>query len=309
MAQTSAIPRSQPRARFRLGAKRQDWPWALLFLAPNLVLFLVFFAYPIVYGVYISFHDWKIVGPKKWVGLDNYVKFFNDDKTLKLLENSIYFVLGATIPLILLSLGIATLLNQVVFGRYAWRGLYFLPLVSSPVAAAAVWKWLYAKDQGLINYGLVQLGGSRVDWLYNVRWALPALVVMTIWQLLPFNTIIYLAGLQEVPRSLYDAAAVDGASGWRQFRDITIPMVTPTTFFVLMISLFSLLFGAFDTINVMTQGGPINSTNVFVYDIYQNAFKFFRMGYASAEAYLLFLVVFVLTLGNWALQKRWVHYE
>ncbi|MEA2524556.1 MAG: multiple sugar transport system permease protein [Thermomicrobiales bacterium] len=308
MALSQAMPRVRQRTRFRLGANR-DWPWALFFLAPNLILFLVFFAYPIVYGLYISLFDWKIIGPKKWVGIGNYVDFFGDDLTRKLLWNSIYYVVGSTVPLILLSLGIATLLNTVVYGKYAWRGLYFLPLVSSPVAAAAVWKWLYAKDQGLINYAFVQLGGDRIDWLYNTRWALPSLILMTIWQLLPFNTIVYLAGLQEVPRSLYDAAEVDGATGWRKFRDITIPLVTPTTFFVIMITLFSLLFGSFDIINVMTQGGPIDSTNVFVYNIYQNAFKFFRMGYASAEAYLLFLVVFVLTLGNWALQKRWVHYE
>lgn len=269
----------------------------------------MFFAYPVVYGLYISFFNWKIVGKKQWIGLQNYSDILRDDLTPKLLTNSLYFVVGTTIPLILISLVVATLLNAVVFGKYAWRGLYFLPLVSSPVAAAAVWKWLYAKDQGLINYAMVQLGIDRIDWLYNTRWAMPALIVMTIWQLLPFNTIIYMAGLQEVPRTLYDAAAVDGASGWRQFRDITIPMVTPTTFFVLTITLFNLLFGAFDTINVMTQGGPLNATNVFVYNIYENAFKNFRMGYASAQAYLLFVVVFVFTIGNWVLQKRWVHYE
>jgi multiple sugar transport system permease protein len=214
MALSQAMPRVRQRTRFRLGANR-EWPWALFFLAPNLILFLVFFAYPIVYGLYISLFDWKIIGPKKWVGLGNYVDFFGDDLTRKLLWNSIYYVVGSTVPLILLSLGIATLLNTVVYGKYAWRGLYFLPLVSSPVAAAAVWKWLYAKDQGLINYAFVQLGGDRIDWLYNTRWALPSLILMTIWQLLPFNTIVYLAGLQEVPRSLYDAAEVDGATGWR----------------------------------------------------------------------------------------------
>lgn len=308
MALTQTLPQARTRPRFRLGANR-DWPWALLFLAPNMILFLLFFGYPVVFGLYISFFNWKIVGKKHWIGIQNYVDIVRDDLTPKLLVNSLYYVVGTTVPLIVISLVIATMLNQVVFGKYVWRGIYFLPLVSSPVAAAAVWKWLYAKDQGLINYGMVKLGIDRIDWLYNTRWALPALIAMTIWQLLPFNTIIYIAGLQEVPRSLYDAAAVDGANGWRQFRDITIPMVTPTTFFVIMISLFNLLFGAFDIINVMTQGGPLNSTNVFVYNIYENAFKNFKMGYASAQAYLLFLVVFVMTIGNWALQKRWVHYE
>ena len=308
MAQAKTLIQARPRARLRLGANR-DWPWALLFLAPNLVLFLVFFAYPIVYGAYISLFDWRIIGPKEWVGIQNYVDFFRDDLTPKLLWNSLVYVVGATVPLIVVALLSAVLLNAAVFGRYAWRSLYFLPLVTSPVAAAAVWKWLYARDQGLINYALLKVGADRVDWLFSTRWALPAVIVMTVWKLLPFNTIIYLAGLQEIPRHLYDAAAVDGASGWRQFRDVTVPLITPTTFFVLLITLFSLLFGSFDIIQVMTQGGPLDSTNIFVYNIYENAFVFFRMGYASAQAYLLFAVVFVATIGNWVLQKRWVNYE
>jgi multiple sugar transport system permease protein len=308
MARAETLLEIRSRGRGRWSVNR-DWPWAVLFLAPNLVLFLVFFAYPIVYGAYISLFDWTIIGPKQWLGVQNYVDFFQDDLTPTLLWNSFYYVVGATIPLIVLALLSAALLNAVAVGRYAWRSLYFLPLVTSPVAAAAVWKWLYAKDQGLINYALVNIGGDRVDWLFSTQWAMPAVIVMSVWKLLPFNTIIYLAGLQEIPRHLYDAAAVDGASGWRQFRDITVPLITPTTFFVLLITLFSLLFGSFDIINVMTQGGPLDATNIFVYNIYENAFEFFRMGYASAQAYILFVVVFVATIGNWLLQKRWVHYE
>jgi multiple sugar transport system permease protein len=269
----------------------------------------MFFAYPIVYGLYMSFFDWKVLTPARFIGFDNYDRFFRDDLTPTLLRNSVYYIVGCTVPLIVLALLCATLLNAVVYARHFWRGLYFLPLVTSPVAAAAVWKWLYAKDQGLISYGLAQVGVERIDWLYNTRWAMPSVIVMTVWQLLPFNTILYLAGLQEIPRHLYDAAAVDGASGWRQFRDITVPLITPTTFFVLLITTFSLLFGSFDIINVMTQGGPLDSTNILIYNIYQNAFQYFRMGYASAQAYLLFLVVFCLTIANWRLQKRWVHYQ
>jgi multiple sugar transport system permease protein len=155
---------------------------------------------------------------------------------------------------------------------------------------------------------LTKLGGERIDWLYNTTWAMPAVIVMSIWLLLPFNTILYLAGLQEIPRHLYEAAAIDGASRFRQFRDITIPLITPTTFFVLLITMFGLLFGSFDIINVMTQGGPIDSTNTFIYNIYQSGFRYFQLGYASAQAYILFVFVFVLTIANWRLQKRWVHY-
>jgi multiple sugar transport system permease protein len=308
MAQAEVLVARRSRVHAWRVANR-DWPWALLFLAPNLLLFAVFFAYPIFFGFYISLHNWKIIGAKRWIGLDNYVNFFKNDQTPKLFWNSLYYTVGATVPLIVLALVSAVLLNQIVLGRYVWRSIYFLPLVTSPVAAAAVWKWLFAKDQGLINYAVLQFGGSRIDWLYNTRWAMPAVIVMTIWKLLPFNTIVYIAGLQEIPRHLYDAAAVDGATGWRQFRDITVPLISPTTFFVLTITLINLLFGSFDIIQVMTQGGPIDSTNVFVYNIYENAFEFFRMGYASAQAYLLFIVVFAITMLSWIAQKKWVTYE
>lgn len=309
MAQSEALIDARPQAR-RIGrGPNRDGPWAVFFLAPNLILFAVFMIYPIVFGLSMSFQDWKVLTPAEWVGFGNYIAFVRDPLTPTLLWNSLYYIVGATVPLIVLSLACAVLLNKVVHGRYAWRGIYFLPLVTSPVAAAAVWKWLYAKDQGLINYALAQIGLPRIDWLYDTRWAMPAVIVMTVWKLLPFNTILYLAGLQEIPGHLYDAAAVDGASTWRKFRDITVPMVTPTTYFVLIITLLNLLFGGFDIINVMTQGGPIDATNIFIYNIYQNAFQFFRMGYASAQAYVLFVLVFVLTLLNWRLQKRWVHYE
>ncbi len=308
MARALPLPASRTGWRLRRGPNR-DWPWALLFLGPNLLLFAVFVAYPVFSGLYLSFFDWKIVTPPVWVGLDNYLAFFRDPLTPKLAANSLLYVVGAAVPLVVVALASATLLNAVARGAYAWRAIYFLPLVTSPVAAAAVWKWLYARDQGLLNIGLSQLGVPRVDWLFNTTWAMPAVIVMTVWKLLPFNTILFLAGLQEIPRHLYDAAAVDGASRWQQFRHVTVPLITPTTFFVLLITLFGLLFGSFDIINVMTQGGPLDSTNVFIYDIYRNAFEYFRMGYASTQAYILFVLVFFLTLANWRLQKRWVHYE
>lgn len=307
MESLKAIPAVKARSWVRPSMQR-DWPWAILFLGPNLVLFAVFMAYPVFYGLYISLFDWKIIQPPRWVGLDNYIHFFHDPLTPKLIWQSLYYAIGSTIPLVALALLCAVMLNAVIHGRYVWRGIYFLPLVTSPVAAAAVWTWLYAKDQGLINYFLVKLGGSRIDWLFDTTWAMPALIIMTIWKLLPFNTILYLAGLQEIPAHLYEAAAIDGASRWRQFRDITLPLVTPTTFLVLLITILNLLFGSFDIINVMTQGGPLQSTNVFIYNIYQNAFQYFRMGYASAQAYILFVVVFALTVVNWRLQRKWVHY-
>lgn len=291
--------------------EKKDWKaglWALLFLGPNLILFLIFTAYPVGYGLYISLYNYSILKPKRWVGLANYDRFIHHPDTPDLIKRSIYYAVGATVPAVVLPLVIAVLLTNAGAATRFFRGLYILPIVTSPVAAAAVWKWMYAKDFGLINYGLRRVGGQPVEWLFNLTWAMPAVIVMTIWLLLPFNTILYTAGLQEVPRDLYDAAAVDGASKLQQFWSITIPLITPTTFFVLLITMINVLVGGFDVINVLTQGGPLHATDVLIYDIYENAFKNFRMGYASAEAYVLFAAVLVVTLFNWALQKRWVHY-
>ena len=291
--------------------EKRDWKaglWALVFLGPNLILFLAFTAYPVGYGLYISLYDYSIIKPKKWIGLDNYDAFFHHPDTFDLFKRSFYYAAGATVPAVILPLLIAVLLTNAGVTTKFFRGLYFLPIVTSPVAAAAVWKWMYAKDFGLINYGLRSVGGQPVDWLFDLDWAMPAVIVMTIWLLLPFNTILYTAGLQEVPSDLYDAAAVDGASKIQQFVGITIPLITPTTFFVLLITMINVLVGGFDVINVLTQGGPLHATDVLIYDIYVNAFQNFKMGYASAQAYVLFAAVLLVTLFNWVLQKRWVHY-
>ena len=198
----------KPRTRKAKKLRRYDWPWVLLFLGPNLVLFLVFMAFPVFYGLYMSFFKWNIVGTPHFIGFSNYVHFFHDPLTPQLAKNSMIFLIGAVIPIIVLSLLSATLLNAVTRFVSFWRGLYFLPLVTSPVAAAAVWRWLYSKDNGLVNYFVTRFGFAAHDWLYNTTWALPAIIIVTIWLALPFNTILYLAGLQEIPRDLYEAAEI-----------------------------------------------------------------------------------------------------
>jgi multiple sugar transport system permease protein len=304
-------PRFWRRNHHRVKEKK-DWNaalWALLFLGPNLILFLIFTAYPVGYGIYISLYNYSVLKPKKWVGLDNYRDFINDPKTPDLIWRSIYYAVGTTIPVVVLPLVVAVLLTNAGVATKPFRMIYILPIVTSPVAAAAVWKWLYAKDFGLINYALSWIGVNPVDWLYSLTWSMPAVIVMSVWLLVPFNIILYTAGLQEVPRDLYDAAEVDGASSFQQFRTVTVPMITPTIFFVFLITMIGVLVGGFDVINVLTQGGPLQATNVLIYDIYKNAFENFKMGYASAQAYVLFLGVLAVTLFNWILQKRWVHYS
>lgn len=312
-ATESELETLQRGRRWRRGRseEKKDWRaalWALFFLGPNLILFLIFTAYPVGYGLYISLYNYSILKPKEWVGLQNYDRFVNDPKTPDLIWRTIYYAVGTTIPAVVLPLVIAVLLNNAGGATKFFRTLYILPIVTSAVAAAAVWKWLYARDFGLINYVVRKAGGQPIDWLYSLQWAMPAVIVMSVWLLIPFNVILYTAGLQEVPRDLYDAAAVDGASSFQQFRSVTLPMITPTIFFVLLITMIGVLVGGFDVINVLTQGGPLQSTNILIYDIYKNAFENFRMGYASAQAYVLFLAVLIITLVNWGLQKRWVHY-
>jgi len=306
MARALPAPITRPKTKNGLRTvRRQDWLWAVLFLGPNLALFGLFMAWPVAYGFWISLHKWDFITQPEWRGLDNYRYVFEDPLTPTLIKNTIYYVGGCTIPLIAVALGTAVLLNAVSRFKVVWRGIYFLPLVMSSVAAAVVWNWLYARDAGLINFGLSKVGIGSTDWLFNTDWAMPAVVLMTVWKLLPFNTILFLAGLQEIPVHLYEAAEIDGASPWRRFRDITLPLITPTTFFVLLITLFGLLFGSFDIINVMTQGGPLQSTVSVLYFMYEEGFKWWNLGRASAVAFLLFLLLFQVTLLQlWIARRR-----
>ena len=189
-----------------------------------------------------------------------------------------------------------------------FRGIYFLPLVTSGVAAATIFKWVYAKQAGPLNQLVGLFGIPRQDWIFDETLVLPSLIVLAIWHRVPLNIIFYLAALQGVDRTLYEAARIDGANRWQQFRFVTWPLVTPTTFFVLIITTIALLVGAFDQISVMTNGGPLDASNVLVFNIYRTAFVYFQMGYASAMAYILFLVILAFTAVQWIMQKRWVHY-
>jgi ABC-type sugar transport system permease subunit len=257
----------------------------------------------------VSFFRWTIIEPPVFVGIDNYTYFlYGDPLSPKVARNSLVYVLGALPISVLLPLGLAVLLNAGLRGTAFFRSLYFLPLVTSSVATATIFKWIYARQAGPINQLTGIFGFPRQDWLFDERLVLPALIIATIWHRVPLNIIFYLAALQSVPGILYEAAQIDGANRWQQFRHITWPLVTPTTFFVLIITMISLLIGAFDMVNVMTQGGPLDASNVFVFNIYRTAFTYFQMGYASAMAYILFLVVLVVTMIQWWLQKRWVHY-
>lgn len=287
----------------------RDVPWALFFLGPNFVLFFVFTAFPVVFGVVVSFTHWNIIEPMQFTGLANYRKLlFEDPLTWKTIGLTFYYTIGVLPTSLAISLFFSVLLNQRIRAVGFWRGIYFLPMVTSGVAIALVWKWLYAYQFGAVNSIIGIFGIARQNWLFDQTLVMPAIIVVAIWAALPVQIIFFLAGLQSVPRDLYEVASIDGAGRWQQFLHVTWPMITPTTFFLVLITLIQSMTGGFDIVWNMTQGGPLDASNLFIIQLYRTAFVYFQMGYASAMAYGLFLVVLVVTIIQWRAQDRWVHY-
>ncbi len=295
---------AQPRRRIP-----RDLPWALLFLGPNVILFSVFTAFPIVFGLVVSFVHWDIVDPMEFAGLSNYRHLlFEDPLTWKTIKLTLYYTAGVLPTSMAISLFFSILLNQRIRLLGFWRGIFFLPMVTSGVAIALVWKWLYAAQFGAVNSLIALVGIPRQDWLYNQSLVMPAIIVVAIWAALPVQIIFYLAGLQSVPQDLYEAASIDGAGRWQQFLHVTWPMISPTTFFLLLITIIGSMTGGFDIVWNMTQGGPLDASDLFIVQLFRTAFVYFQMGYASAMAYALFLIVLVVTIVQWRAQGRWVHY-
>lgn len=289
--------------------RRQETIAGYLFLLPNIVGFLVFSSVPVVATFTISLLDWDLIRTPRFVGIDNYVKLLTDDAVFrKVLFNTAYYVIGTVPAGIILSLLLALAMNANVKGISFFRVIFFIPVISASVAVAVMWRWLYNTDFGLINLILTSVGLKGIPWLSSTAWAMPAVILMAIWKSLGYNMVIFLAGLQSIPAHLHEAAAIDGANGVQRFRYITLPLLAPTTFFVLVISVIS-SFQVFDLAFVLTRGGPGDATNTMVMYIYNQAFQFFHMGYAAAIAWVLFGIIFAITLMQHQLQKRWVHYE
>jgi len=281
---------------------------------------------PIVGAVVVSLLDWDILSPPKYIGLGNYAAIWKDlveGETLRqVIINTIYFTAG-TVPLAMaVSLGIALLLNRKLWGVAAFRVIYFLPTVTSIVALSIVWRLMYNPDYGIINrllmalkipwltsagFGFVPLVPHPPGWLADPKWAMPAIILMSVWTGIGYNSILYLAGMQGIAATYYEAARIDGANAWQQFRHVTWPLLSPTTLFIFTMSVIG-GFQVFTQIFMMTGGNPTPQTMVYVYHIYSQAFTSFRMGYASALAFLLFVVILSVTLVQLSVTKRWVHY-
>jgi multiple sugar transport system permease protein len=272
-------------------------------LLPSLIGMSAFYILPVASSFVLSFSKWDLLTPIQWIGIGNYFAALSDPTVQQALRNTLAFILGYLPAVVGIGLGIALLLNRKLKGRTIFRAIYFVPVVTSWVAVSLVWKWLLNPQYGLINFGLSLIGIKGPGWLFDPSWAMAGIVLTTIWKDIGFVTVIYLAGLQEIPENLGEAADIDGASAWQRFWTITWPMLAPTTFFVTTISLIS-SFQVFDQVFIMTGGGPVGATTTMVQLIYKNAFSYGQMGYASAISWLLFALIFAVTLAQNLLQKR-----
>ena len=287
---------------------KHDIPYAILFLAPSLLGLIVFTLIPIIASLGLSFTDWNLLSPPKFVGLQNFKDIFADGVLWISLTNTLKYAAMIIPGSTALALALALFINREFPGIKLIRLFFMLPGVASLVAIAMVWRWLYNDQFGLFNSGLRAIGLSPIGWLTTEQWVLPAIVLMLLWSGMGFDAIIYLAALRNIPRHLYEAAELDGANSWQQFWKITFPLLTPIHFYNLIIGLIG-SFQVFDVIYVMTDGGPGFSSRVFAYHLFLQAFRRFRMGYASAMAWFLFLIIFVLTLIQWRILGRRVEYD
>lgn len=278
-----------------------------LFLSPNIIGFLLFVAVPVIFSLVLSFFKWDMIRPPEFVGLDNFkILLFKDPVFWKVVKNTFIYV-GSYVPLnILISLGLALWICTFKKNTLL-KTIFFLPVLAPTVAVALVWKFLF-QPEGLINYFLSFFNIEQLGWLGDKKFALLGIILMSAWKFYGMNMIIFIAAIKAIPSSLYEAAKIDGASSFQRFFNITLPMISPAMFFAIVMTLIT-SFQVFDQALVMTGGGPVNSTNTIVMYLYNNGFQYFQMGTASAIAWLLFMVIFVVTIIQMKLQKKWVNDE
>jgi multiple sugar transport system permease protein len=292
-SQSPVMPKAKQRKRSKL-----LWHEALmayLFVSPAMILFLIFTVLPVVFAFLLSFTNYDILSPIKWVGLQNYARLLTDTIFQRGILNVLYYALLFIPSMIALSILLALALSRKVPGMRFFRTLYYLPAVTSSIAASVVWTWMLQKDYGVINQFLALFGIVGPAWLANSDTAMIAIVIVTLWQGLGGNIIIFLAGLQGIPPALYEAARLDGANRWQLFQHITLPLLRTTTYLVSFLALIGSL-QLFDQAYAMTQGGPGYATTTAVYQIYNNGFGLLRMGYASAQAFVLALAILILSI-------------
>lgn len=292
----------------QLNSRGRDNIAGWLFISPMLLGFTIFMFGPLLYAFFMSFHDWPLLGQEIFVGVDNYQTMVNDQTFIKSLVNTLLFSLGLVPLNIILAMFLATLLKDKFLGIGIFRTAIFVPVVTSLIVWAIVWKYLLAPELGFINQLLAMFGIQGPSWLLNVKTALPAVIVVSVLKNVGLNMILFLTAMQQVPGELYEAAELDGASNFGKFRNVTLPLITPTIFLTMIITTIGAM-KIFGQIYVMTRGGPGDSTKVLVYYIWETAFRHFDMGYASALAFVLFFILLAFTILSWVVRKRWVFYE
>jgi multiple sugar transport system permease protein len=263
-----------------------------IFILPALAGTIVFILIPVICSFGLSFMKWDLLTPAQFVGLANYREIFFEALFGKILLNTVVFAAATSIFALIIPLVLAAILNSKIRGSEFYKTAYFLPFITPMIVVAVIWEWLF----------------EGVGWIYDANWAMPALIIVSVWKLIGYNMVIFLSSLSAISNSMFEAAKIDGANAWQTFKNITVPLLSPAIFFVVIITAIS-SFQVFDLIYLMTQGGPQDSTNVLVYAIYKNAFEYFNIGKASAIAYVLFVIIFVLTLVQWSLRKKLVYNE
>ena len=281
-------------------------PYAMI--APAMAVFGTFILYPIFYMIYLSFFEWNLIGDKKFIGVGNYTKMFADNDFWQVMGNSIYYMVMVVVLQMALSLLLAAYLNKNTRVNRILQSIAFTPYITSMVSVAFIWMWMMDSDYGLLNYFLGLFGIEPIGWLSDPAIAMTSLVLVSVWKGLGYNTIIIISAMQSVPAYLYEAASLDKTPRWKSFIKITLPMISPTVFFLALMNIIAAL-KVFETVNIMTQGGPVNSTNTLVYNIYQYGFEYFKIGYASALGVALMVVIGFFTLIYFKVLSKRVHYQ
>ena len=277
---------------------------AITFILPAVLGTFIFIIIPVICSFGLSFAKWDLLHPITFAGLDNYKQIINDAVYWQTLLNTIVFALSTSFFGVIIPLILASIINTGIRGSEFFKTAYFLPFITPMIVFGIVWGWIFDPNIGLLNK-IIQL---NINWLYDTKFAMPAIIIVSVWKLIGYNMIIFLSTLSSISNNLFEAAKIDGANSFQIFKNITVPLLSPTIFFVVIITAIS-SFQVFDLIYLMTQGGPFNSTNVLVYSIYQNAFEYFNVGKASALAYILFAIILVLTLFQWKIRKKVVYNE
>ncbi len=304
MSAESAISTSRGSQSLRSSETR----WGFGLIAPMMIGFSIFFLIALGASLVLSFTRWDLLNPPEFNGLDNYRRMLSDSTFMTSLFNTFAIAVPNVILRISIALGLAVALNSKIAFRTFYRIVFFLPVVTMPVAIATIWKWIFDPAYGPVNGVLAQFGIDGPSWLFNQGSAIVAVVIVLLWTGVGYDMIIFLAGLQAIPRDYYEASALDGASGWQQFRDITVPLLTPTTFFLSVIAVIASL-QIFDLVYVMTSVDTTNRLPTLVYYIYNQGFEVGRMGYAIAVAWALLILILAFTFIQFRLQRRWVHYQ